>query len=438
MPKKLIFSFACSYAPVVGSAFLICNIVYNTIMIISNTALNVRAIVRYAFVAAFAVALAMFMMFARGRAFAAEVHAEGADGSASMVSVFSYGWSDGAYHLKNKASSSSHDVTGDGKRDTVTVKTSKGKGAGLLSSVRVIVNGKTASKLKRGSAYFDKVDVAVIKLANGQPLLYVSALKTDGTAIQKLLQFNGRKFSSAGGNGLLAKDGVSNAYISKLTPVGNRVIAEFEFSSAVTGVSRTSFTYVWGDGGLALMSDTTGALRFASTKTGVFTTQSLTAARDLTAYSDAGMSTVAFVVAKGQKARPVGLRVAGSQLFYQIQYGTQTGWIACPKSSGKVGKVFSGVYGAVSLKSKAIKYSPTKKLSAAKLQRLDNRALYLVRNEIYARHGTKYKQGELKYYFSKKGWYKPKKVKKSALTKADKSNIELIQSLEQNRRSPYA
>ena len=361
-----------------------------------------------------------------------------AGGGASYNTVLSYGWQNGSFSSQLSASTSAFDLTGDGKPDSMDVTVDPSGSAGVASSVVVKVNGKTAATFKDNPAAIDRANVSVITLRNGQPLLFVSTFMVNGDAHQVLFRPNGSKFSKVIGNDLLEKGGCSKAYISDVTPWGDRVVVEFDFTSTITGVSRTSFTCAWNGSHVARTSDYTAALRFITLKSGGYTKQPLKAKRSFTAYTDPSLQTPAFTVPKAKTVRPLGIQVVGSDLRYKVQYGSMEGWVSCssPQAS-KVGKLLKGVYGAVPMKGKPAKYNRKKKLSMATLQKLDNHALFLTRNEIYARRGLNFTNGELHAAFAGKSWYKPKASSKVKLNKVERYNVNQILKVEQNRKSPY-
>ncbi|HAG68991.1 MAG TPA: hypothetical protein DCL38_03345, partial [Lachnospiraceae bacterium] len=78
--------------------------------------------------------------------------------------------------------------------------------------------------------------------------------------------------------------------------------------------------------------------------------------------------------------------------------------------------------------------SASRNLKEADLAGLDKETLRIGRNEIYARHGRKFKDSALQSYFNSKSWYYPTDVSDSAIEKSlnqyEKNNIKFIQSYE--------
>lgn len=82
--------------------------------------------------------------------------------------------------------------------------------------------------------------------------------------------------------------------------------------------------------------------------------------------------------------------------------------------------------------------SSTRLYTADELSSLSAWELYIARNEIYARHGRRFNNEDLKAYFASKSWYEPlyepdefDARASSVLNETEKRNIETILALEQ-------
>ena len=367
-----------------------------------------------------------------------EAQAANCKGKASVKTLFNYGWANGTYHDLKGASSSAYDVTGDARADKIEIKVVPlVSDEALASAIQVWVNGRLSCSVSGGERGIDQASVRLITLKNNKPLLFVSAFTPNG-ALQSLYYCQGSKFVNAVGNELMNRVGASNAYISSVKPSGNRVIVQFEFSSTVTGLSRTSFTYTWKDGKLSRTSNTTSALRFAATSTGGYTKQKRKVAQAFWAYSSASLKGSSFRVPAGKVVRPLAVRLTSDGLAYRIQYGSKLGWVACPAAgSPKSGRLLSGTYGSVPLSASVPAYSTTRALGASALQKLDNYSLFIARNEVYAHHGLAFSSDELRSYFASKDWYRPNPGARIRLSKTESKNVALMLSIEKNRKSPY-
>lgn len=109
--------------------------------------------------------------------------------------------------------------------------------------------------------------------------------------------------------------------------------------------------------------------------------------------------------------------------------GAQSGSYASGGQSG-----FSGQAQSYGTGDYILPNSSTTYLTRADLAGLSQEQLRLARNEIYARHGRKFKTKELQDYFNSKSWYtgtiESNAFKDDYLNAYEKENIKLIQSLE--------
>lgn len=91
----------------------------------------------------------------------------------------------------------------------------------------------------------------------------------------------------------------------------------------------------------------------------------------------------------------------------------------------------------------ALEDTRTHTYTAEELEDLSNYQLFIVRNEIFARYGRKFKNPDLAAYFGSKSWYTPLyggeefDAMPSPLTPAEKANCDTILALEQSRNSEY-
>ncbi len=68
---------------------------------------------------------------------------------------------------------------------------------------------------------------------------------------------------------------------------------------------------------------------------------------------------------------------------------------------------------------------------------MDAQTLYLARNELYARHGRRFQNEELQFFFDSEHWYEPRvdEVPDSEFNEYEKANLQLIQELEEKRKA---
>lgn len=72
---------------------------------------------------------------------------------------------------------------------------------------------------------------------------------------------------------------------------------------------------------------------------------------------------------------------------------------------------------------------------------LNKEELHLARNEIYARHGRKFKDETMQAYFNSKSWYQgtiePEDFTEDILNDVEKANIQLLLDYEANYDATY-
>ena len=74
--------------------------------------------------------------------------------------------------------------------------------------------------------------------------------------------------------------------------------------------------------------------------------------------------------------------------------------------------------------------SSTKKLTRSQILKVSKSKWGYARNEIYARHGYKFKSSKYKKYFTNKTWYKPGSFSTGELNSIEWYNMDLIKSME--------
>lgn len=137
------------------------------------------------------------------------------------------------------------------------------------------------------------------------------------------------------------------------------------------------------------------------------------------------------VMQMNQEMRPYSGGSSFASSGSQGNYNT-AGTAGTVNSSGAQGSISPGqAYGTGDY---ILPNSSSTYLTRADLSGLTQEQLRLARNEIYARHGRKFKTKELQDYFNSKSWYtgtiESNAFKDDYLNMYEKENIKLIQSLE--------
>lgn len=85
--------------------------------------------------------------------------------------------------------------------------------------------------------------------------------------------------------------------------------------------------------------------------------------------------------------------------------------------------------------------SSTRLYTTAELEQLSNWELFIARNEIYARHGRRFRSDILRGYFESTSWYEgtidPDAFDESLLNETEKANAKAMLEIEKARDSEY-
>ena len=361
-------------------------------------------------------------------------------GTANIRTVYRFGWISGGNNNAKQGVRKNLDVTGDGYADTIKVTGTKtSSNSGYLKKVKVTVNGKTAVSYSNSTNKINRAIVSVVTLKNKQPFLWVDILDGKGNGFQRMYKYESGSFDKMFSNGTMKRSNTSDQIITSISPENNKINVTFSLATTVTGITRLKYTYSYEDGVLERTSNTTTKLSYVTKDDGTYTTNKIKAAGTFKAYKTTSLKTKAFTVKTGKTFKPVAARLQGKKLLYKISYGGKTGWIACPKIKKKTSKAPATLsydtYGKVSLTKSIPTYSKYKRFTASQLQKYNNHALYVARNEICARHGYSFTNGELRNRFMHKSWYSRIRT---AMNPVEVDNLNLILSIERNRESQYA
>jgi len=361
-------------------------------------------------------------------------------GKSNIYNVYSFGWVEGYNNNYADKTVKNLDVTGDGWADTIkVVGTRTSRTSGYLKKLVVKVNGKTAFSYKNSSKKMNRAVVSVITLKNKQPFLWVDVLDGKGNAIQGLYQYKSGKFKKVISNKDVAKTKTSNQMIYSISPSGNTVNVRFNLTTTVTGNTKLKYAYSWKGGTLKRTSDATSKVSYVTKENGSYTNNKLTAAGTFKVYKNTSLDTVKYTVKENKKVQILSVLLSGNKLLYKVKYNGKTGWISCPNikrdSSKSPYTLFREVYGKVSLSAAIPTYTSKTMYTATKLQRYNDHALYVARNEICARHGYVFSNGELMNRFKNKSWYHRYRT---SMNEVESYNLNLILNIERARGSLYA
>lgn len=367
--------------------------------------------------------------------------ADNMKGYTHVDAVYRYGWQDGREWNQKSVTRRTLDITGDGDADVIKVTgTKKSSSSPYLKKVKIKVNGKTKKTVKASNIV--RVAVSVFTLKNNKPFMWVEYITKKGAVTQVMYRYKSGKLKKVFSNADVAKKNTSNQSITHFASSGNNLHVTFTLTTTVTGETRIVYTYNYKSGTLKRSKNTSTQISYATTKYGTFTKDAVTAAGKFNVYTKTNLKTKKYGVKVGKVVQPVAVRLKGNNLLYQVRVAGKTGWIACPKikkkSASSPTSMFYETYGKVKLGSSVPTYKRNTYYKASDLQKYNDHALFIARNEIWARAvGKGFANAELNSRFKNQGWYQYAKTHARGFTAAERANIDLILSIEQGRQSPF-
>jgi hypothetical protein len=233
-----------------------------------------------------------------------------------------------------------YDITGNGKKDSLTIKSGKDRD-GNYNSLSVVLNGKTVYSLKK-SIYFS-VDIRLYTLQNRKSFLFLYADVTnyDGPVCGIFQYKNGKLSQIINFQKLFANYGSHN-YGEVIDISGNSLTVQYYSMSWSLGPSCVNYTYTYKDGTLKRTSNTA---RFTEIYSAGKDTKTFYANKNLTAYTSASAQEKAFTVKKGKAVVVDKCYANGKVMFIRVKYNGKYGWIKglahCPTKDSD--KLFSNV-----------------------------------------------------------------------------------------------
>lgn len=366
--------------------------------------------------------------------------AENMKGYTNVRALYRYGWQDGREWNTKSATVKTVDVDGDGYGDTIKVVGAKSSAnSPYLNSLKIDVNGDRVRHIRQSGIV--RVAVSVFTLKNNMPFLWIEYVTKTGKTYQAMYKCRSGKIKRMFSNYDMKLRNTSNQCITHFASSGNNLHVTFTLTTTVTGESRAVYTYKYSSGKLKRTRNTSTQISYATNTSGTFTKNSVTAAGKFKVYKTTSLKKTKTTVKVGKRVQPIAMLIKGNRLLYKVKVGSKTGWIACPKikkkSSHSPTSMFYETYGKVKLKSSIPTYSSTTYYKASDLQKYNDHALFIARNEIMAHCGKTFSNAELKSYFAGKAWYKNPNMLLRGRTAAEQANIDLILSIEQGRQSLF-
>ena len=244
------------------------------------------------------------------------------------------------------SSYSNYDITGDGKADTIKVKTLGTMAPGTYSGqpthydgLAIYVNGREALKLtkKAFNTSHDGYALQLATLNNGKVFLYVrSKWYNQLDTTNRLYRYKSGKLVLAkdlikiadSRDGLKSDGTIARSYGLRgpngITVSGNRIVAKGMLANSLVGSGAFDINLLYKKGKL-ILSPRTSSLDISS-----YThpsTQTLTAKRSIAAYKSTTGSKKAFTIKKGQKVTIKKISIRNKNPRVQVKVGKKTGWI---------------------------------------------------------------------------------------------------------------
>lgn len=227
--------------------------------------------------------------------------------------------------LKANRTYTAYDVTGDGVKDKIRIKTvaDETEDDEIYKTLVVSVNGKTAFRLKDTRFYY--VNAEIYTLKNGQPLLYLYTPAENGDGpVCALLKYSNGKFRKILDFTTLM-DGYGNHQIGEVISIsGNKIVITESVVSYSLGVNDINFTYKYANGKFVPAS------RYGAYKAIYSNGQKnryFTANNELPAYSRPGSTTVSKVLETGTLVKIIKCAIINGKMYIQLEGNGEILWI---------------------------------------------------------------------------------------------------------------
>lgn len=245
---------------------------------------------------------------------------------------------------------SSYDLTGNGKKDEIEIKTEKND-YGYLNKVFVVINGKRKVSFTHetvGDGLF--VSAKLFTLKNKKSFLYLKIGDIDEvTYFCGIYQYKSGKLEQViDGRNFLGKAGKygtkygSYAIVKKVQ--GNMLVVDFYMNSYTLGPSYYRYQFIYKNGTLKCKNLQSVNINNSSYK---ITTMSgskskVTVAEKIKVYTKPDGKKVSYILKKGEKVKLLAAYIKSEKFFLKIKSlkKGKIGWIKCLKklpSSGNMG-----------------------------------------------------------------------------------------------------
>lgn len=221
-----------------------------------------------------------------------------------------------------------YDLTGNGKKDKIKIKTSKDN---YYKTVSIIINGK------RRAVYKDVNDITVklYTLKNGKPFLYLWLVEEDWEGpVCGIFQYKSGKLKQVVNcrNFFVPKNGYEYGYSvhgSDIKAKGNTMTVDFWLMSKTVGGMSCRYRFAYKNGTLKRTSGQTSSVKVnAAESTGI-----LTAAKNIKVYTTPTGKKVRYTLKAGKRIKVIGAYVKSGKFSLKVKNLStgKTGWIKCLK-----------------------------------------------------------------------------------------------------------
>ena len=225
--------------------------------------------------------------------------------------------------LKANRTYTAYDITGDGVKDKIRIKTADPIDDETYTTLAVTVNGKTAYKLKNTRFYYVVANIYTLK--NGQPFLYLYAPAENGDGpVCALLKYTNGKFRKALDFTTIL-DGYGTHMLGEVSSInGNKIVITESLVSYSLGINAINFTYKYVNGKFVPASRYGAYKRiYSDNEEGrYFTVNSA-----LPTYKKLGSTVASRILETGALVRIIKCAVINGKMYIQLESEGEISWI---------------------------------------------------------------------------------------------------------------
>lgn len=226
--------------------------------------------------------------------------------------------------LKANRTYTAYDITGDGVKDKIRIKTAGLTEDETYTTLAVTVNGQTVYRLKNTRFYYVIANIYTLK--NGQPFLYLYAPAENGDGpVCALLKYTNGKFRKVLDFTTIL-DGYGNHRLGEVTSInGNKIVITESIVSYSLGINAINFTYKYVNGKFVPASQY-GAYKKIYSIDGK-NSRYFTINNDLPTYTKPDNTTASRVLGTGALAKIIKCAIINGKMYIQLESEGEISWI---------------------------------------------------------------------------------------------------------------